>query len=97
MNLIPNRIGKSVEYKQGHYYLTCTDWGDGHAEIEIHRCTPELLFHSCDIKDAVRAKDVFTGLVEGEKKSRIILTENGVKPIGSFQDLIENEGRKLTI
>jgi len=47
--LIPNRVGKTTEYKRGSYYLSITEWEDGHCEIQIHRCIPECLYHTCDM------------------------------------------------
>lgn len=88
-----NRIGKTIEYKQGHYYMSCTQWQDGHCEIEIHRCVPELLFHSCDQKDSNKAKSMFKSLAKGEKEMKLIISPNEVKPVGSLQSLIENEGK----
>lgn len=58
-DLIPNRTGKVTEYKRGHIYLTVVNWEDGHCEIEVHRCIPELLFHSCDKTELDQAKSVF--------------------------------------
>lgn len=58
----PNRKGTVTEYKQGHHYLTITQWEDGHCEIEIHRCIPELLFHSCDQKQITEAQTLFNSL-----------------------------------
>lgn len=55
----PNRIGKVTEYKRGHIYLTHTEWPDGHCEIELHRCCPELIYHSCDYKDLEEAMRLF--------------------------------------
>ena len=57
-----NREGKCTEYKKGHYYLTHTEWNDGHCEIEVHRCVPELLFHTCDPKQLDEAKELFEKL-----------------------------------
>jgi len=57
-----NRTGKCTEYKQGHYYLTHTEWEDGHCEIEVHRCVPELLFHTCDPNQLDEAKELFQKL-----------------------------------
>lgn len=57
-----NRKGTVVEYKNGHHYLTHTQWEDGHCEIEIHRCVPELLWHSCDMKQLDEAKEFFAKL-----------------------------------
>lgn len=45
----PNRMGKAVEYKRGHHYLTVVEWEDGHCEAEVHYCPPaERIFHTCD-------------------------------------------------
>ncbi len=49
--MTPNRTGKATEYKQGKHYLTITEWDDGHCEIEVHKCEPELLFNTCDPKE----------------------------------------------
>jgi len=57
-----NRKGTVTEYKLGHHYLTVTQWEDGHCEIEIHRCVPELLWHSCDSKQIVEAEEIFKSL-----------------------------------
>lgn len=69
----PNRIGKCTEYKRGHYYLTHTEWPDGHCEIEIHECRPILIYHSCDTKDIDEAKTLFAQLADREKKILPIL------------------------
>ena len=58
----PNREGKVVEFKKGHYYMTHTEWEDGHHEIEVHRCVPELIWHSCDINQLDEAKRLFSQL-----------------------------------
>ena len=57
-----NRTGKVTEYKSGHHYLTYTEWEDGHCEIEVHRCIPELLWHSCDQKQLDAAFAIFDSL-----------------------------------
>lgn len=57
--LTPNRKGRVTEYKEGHYYLTHTEWEDNHIEIEIHVCIPQLLWHSCDAKQLEAAKKKF--------------------------------------
>ncbi len=64
----PNRTGKVTEYKKGHYYLTHTEWEDGHCEIEIHECKPTLLAHSCDQKDLPAIKEFFNNLTIEEQK-----------------------------
>ena len=56
------RTGKVTEYKNGHYYLSVTEWEDKHCEIEIHKCEPELLWHSCDEKQLLEAKNFFMNL-----------------------------------
>lgn len=58
-NLVPNRTGKVTEYKRGHYYLSHTEWQDGHCEIEVHRCVPKILWHSCDPKEWNQAQEFF--------------------------------------
>lgn len=65
--LQPNRIGKVTEYKQGHFYLTHTEWEDGHCEIEVHHCEPQPLFHSCDQKQLEIAKKKLNQLFLEEK------------------------------
>ena len=62
-----NRTGKVTEYKRGHFYLTKTEWEDGHIEIEVHRCTPQLFYHSCDPNDLVTAEEQFNMLADGEE------------------------------
>lgn len=57
-----NRKGIVTEYKKGHYYLTNTEWEDGHCEIEVHRCVPELLWHSCDTNQFDEAMELFKQL-----------------------------------
>ena len=52
-----NRKGECTEYKKGHYYLTHTEWEDGHTEIEVHRCVPELIFNTCDQHQQDEAKE----------------------------------------
>ena len=97
IELKPNRIGRTVEYKQGHYYLTLTDWQDGHCELEVHRCIPEPLFHSCDVNDLERAKNMFIELIEKEQHPQIILpSENTDVPKGTIEDLITNERSIIT-
>lgn len=49
--LIPNRYGTTTEYKKGTLYLSHTVWDDGHEEIEIHRCSPEQIFHTYDVTE----------------------------------------------
>ncbi len=66
--LKPNRFGKATEYKKGHHYLTLVQWDDGHCEIEVHRCVPVSLFHSCDIKELDLAKKMFNQLPYLERK-----------------------------
>ena len=68
MELTPNRVGKTTEYKRGHYYLTITEFEDGHCEIEVHRCIPELIYHSCDYKDKEKAVEAFNNLVIREEE-----------------------------
>ena len=53
--MTPNRKGKVTEYKEGHYYLTHVEWEDGHCEIEIHLCVPQILWRSCDSKQLEQA------------------------------------------
>lgn len=60
----PNREGKVTEYKEGHYYLTHTRWADGHEELEIHVCIPQLLWHSCDPKQLDMAKKKFAEITK---------------------------------
>lgn len=71
-----NRKGTCVEYKKGHHYLTHTVWEDGHCEIEVHKCVPELIFHSCDTKELDLAKKIFTDLPllerQNESKKEVI-------------------------
>lgn len=69
----PNRIGKTTEYKQGHHYLTITEWEDGHCEIEVHKCVPEQLFHTCDQKELGAARDFFLKLASEERTNPLIL------------------------
>jgi hypothetical protein len=68
MELIPNRTGKATEYKRGHTYMTVVEWEDGHCEIEVHKCVPELLFHSCDKKELELAKEKFIQSFNDEKE-----------------------------
>lgn len=71
-----NRKGTTVEYKRGHYYLTETTWEDGHVEIEVHRCVPELLWHSCDKNQLDEARELFKTLEHKhptEYKKRIVM------------------------
>jgi hypothetical protein len=62
------RIGRTVEFKRGHHYLTVTEWEDGHCEIEVHKCVPELVFHTCDPSELGRAREVFESLAAGERR-----------------------------
>jgi len=66
MEIKPNRVGKATEYKAGHQYLTIVEWEDGHCEIEVHQCIPEILFHSCDMADKAKAIKLFEDKVERE-------------------------------
>ena len=66
--LEPNRRGTVTEYKRGHYYLTVTEFEDSHCEIEVHRCIPELIYHSCDYKDKEKAVMAFNNLVIKEEE-----------------------------
>jgi len=99
MELKPNRIGTTVEYKYGHYYLSLTDFHDGHCEIEIHRCVPEPIYHSCDMKDINDAKMTFKQLVAGEMRSRLLLPNgdfaSGNNGTSLLERLQENEGSIL--
>ena len=61
-----NRQGTVREYKKGHIYLTHVEWEDGHVEIEVHRCVPEPLFHSCDPDQLELAFDSMTRHVESD-------------------------------
>jgi hypothetical protein len=61
-DLAINRRGTTTEYKRGHYYLSHTEWEDGHCEIEIHLCIPQILWHSCDSKEVEKAKEQFLRL-----------------------------------
>lgn len=64
-----SRTGKVTEYKAGHYYVTRTEWDDGgHVEIEVHRCVPHLLFHSCDPKEWEAAKEQANELARMERQ-----------------------------
>lgn len=65
-----NRKGTTTEYKIGHHYLTYTVWEDGHCEIEVHKCTPELIFHSCDMKEFAMAEKLFKELPLHERKQQ---------------------------
>lgn len=74
-----NRKGITTEYKRGHIYLTHTEWEDGHCEIEIHKCVPEQLFHSCDQHQLTRAKEIFNKLADNDftpMRLEIIESEN---------------------
>lgn len=62
------RVGELHEYKAGHYYVSRIDWEDGHTEIEVHRCQPQLLFHSCDPKEWDAACSQADKLAEGERQ-----------------------------
>lgn len=53
-----HRKGKITEYRQGTYMLTHIQWEDGHEEIELHQCAPQLMFQSFDPKDIDRALDI---------------------------------------
>lgn len=63
------RRGTIAEYKAGHYYVTKTEWDDGHTEIEVHRCEPTLLFHSCDPKEWEPAMERVQVMAESERQS----------------------------
>lgn len=71
-----NRTGIVTEYKNGHYYLTITKWEDEHCEIEIHRCVPELLWHSCDQKQIIEAEEIFKNLEHKKPSEYKELLEN---------------------
>ena len=68
-----NRRGTVTEYKRGHHYLTHTEWEDGHCEIEIHKCEPELKFHSCDPHELPTAFQEFQHLAEGERAMELLI------------------------
>ena len=70
-----NREGVCKEYKQGHYYLTHTEWNDGHCEIEVHRCVPELLFHTCDPNQLDEAKELFKSLEHKHPSEYKLITD----------------------
>lgn len=61
------RTGRTVEFKRGHHYLTVTRWEDGHCEIEVHKCVPELVFHTCDPNELSLARDTFLSLATSER------------------------------
>lgn len=46
-----HREGKITEYRNGTHFLTHIKWEDGHEEIEVHQCSPKLIFQSYDPKD----------------------------------------------
>lgn len=100
MKLVPNRVGTVVEYKYGHYYLSLTDFHDGHCEIEIHRCVPEAIYHSCDMKDLGDAKRTFQSLVDKEMRSRLLLPDGSFASGQGGESLLdklkENEGMVIT-
>lgn len=77
-----NRRGTATEYKNGHHYLTYVQWEDGHCEIEIHKCVPELLFHSCDQHELKEAEEIFKGLQ---------IEERGIKELegGSHKTMMD--------
>ena len=58
--------GKVTEEKAGHFYLTTTEWEDGHVELEIHYCRPELVLHSCDKKQVNEARAELLRLAEAD-------------------------------
>ena len=72
-----NRKGICTEYKHGHYYLTHTEWDDGHVEIEVHRCVPELLRHSCDKNQLDEAKELFKKLKKFIKELKLLISNLG--------------------
>lgn len=57
-----SRTGKATEYRRGHHYLTITEWEDGHCEIEVHKCIPQLVWHFCDEKQLEEAFEIFKQL-----------------------------------
>jgi hypothetical protein len=88
-----NRSGRVVEYKRGHYYLTHVEWEDGHCEIEVHHCKPDLVFHSCDEKQLQKAKDILLKVSENESSLCLpLLARSAVSLSLSEQDI---EGREL--
>ncbi len=72
-----NRLGKVTEYKKGHYYLSHTEWEDGHCEIEVHSCVPQLIFHSCDSKQLPDAKMIFANAENASPTEHKILDKEG--------------------
>ena len=70
----PNRVGKVTEYKSGHYYVTHCEWEDGHEEVEVHRCQPVLVFHSCDPKEKAFALAEIERLAEEERRADVPVT-----------------------
>lgn len=73
MMLEPNRKGEVTEYKKGHIYLTHVEWEDGHCEIEIHRCVPQQLFHSCDSGQLEMAQQALLEHAAQERKPALIV------------------------
>lgn len=67
-----NRKGNTQEFKMGHYYLSYTEWDDGHCEIEIHECKPTLLWHSCDKSKLSEAKDALRSLATNRPLEKAI-------------------------
>ena len=72
------RTGTVTEYKSGHYYVTRVDWLDGHSELEVHRCEPTLLWHSCDPKQWEAAIALAGELAAGEQQDvKLLAKESG--------------------
>lgn len=90
----PNRTGKTIEYKSGPYYLSHTDWGDGHEEIELHRCRPELLFHTCDAALFPQVKEMFEKMSAGSLSIDDIQTE--IQDKVAIEPAAENKEYVLT-
>ena len=72
----PRRTGQTVEYKIGPYYLTHTEWTDGHEDTEIWRCKPMLLFHSYDDKNLDGMMSLLENLAKREKGRAELDMEN---------------------
>ena len=42
----PYRTGKIQEFRKGEVFVNRVEWEDGRVEIELHECSPRLLFRS---------------------------------------------------
>ena len=50
----PYRTGTIQEFRKGEIFVNRVEWEDGRVEIELHECSPRLLFRSYTDEDLER-------------------------------------------